>query len=67
MSYIVTVVELDLPRYIGDEVPEVDGGWIEEFETLEEAKARVEQIRERSNWVDAKVDGHTDFMRYYTR
>lgn len=66
MSYIVSVIELDLPRYIYEEVPEVDGGWVERFETLEEAKARVEQIRERSNYVDAKVDGYTDFERYYT-
>lgn len=65
MSYIVCVVELDLPRYSA-EVPEVDGGWEEEFETLEEANARVEQIRKRSNYVDAKVVGHTNFERYYT-
>lgn len=65
MSYIVCVVELDLPRYSA-EVPEVDGGWEEEFETLEEANARVEQIRKRCNYVDAKVVGHTNFERYYT-
>ena len=64
MSYIVWAIELDLPRYSGGD-PEVDGGWEEEFETLEEAKARVEQIRERSNYVDAKVVGHTNFERYY--
>lgn len=66
MPYTVVAVELDLPRYC-EEVPEVDGGWFEEFDTLEEAKARVEQIRERSIYVDAKVDGYTRFEAYYTK
>lgn len=65
MAYIVRVIELDLPRY-AEEVPEVDGGWEEEFETLEKAKARVEQIRKRSIYVDAKVEGYTNFEHYYT-
>ena len=65
MSYVVSVVELDLPRYSG-EVPEVDGRWIEKFDTLKEAVGRVDQIRERSNYVDARVIGHTRFERYYT-
>ncbi len=59
MTYEVAIVELDAPRWgIDDDGeiyrPEVEGGGFEYVETLEEAKALVEDIR-KNPYEDACV------------
>lgn len=77
MKYVVCVAELDMNRN-GEQfendfiVPEVCGGYTDsEFDNLDAAKSRVQEIRDEDECVDAVVIDRetkrwvTSFINYY--